>query len=268
MDILLNHTALSYLYCDRAFAHLILRNNLSKYDNSYASDGRRLHLFFQQVDSGAEPDLTLLSSPELMKMGLMYQNFRPLGNKVLRSTDGNLCLEMRFLYKLREIDDITYYFTGTIDRIDTDGNLIRVIDHKTTRMANLDNALRAWCTSIQIPLYLFTVRHVLKDKIQDLDTDKLVGHYHVVGLSAGKFKLSPVIQEDTELVQDLLVRATEHVHRLVHRKIEEIFPNGRYHNACKSCVLSDICSARAEVRNELLNEEGDEPYDPRTWHGN
>lgn len=277
-DLLINATAMNLQGCARHYqveAAWGYRNL-----GSEAQFGINFHEFAKELALKKAVDLMSIKGNDtaLLQLCAFYQAMNPLrGSEILEDIDGKPCIEYPFMIPYMESELYRIFLCGTIDHIDFVDGCVRIIDHKTARSTQTKEVLRDYESHIQIPWYLWIMKHFLADRfpqpVKDLILKGMVfGQYHGVFISftPAKFQLSnriiltPDLETDIENLLNLAIQKAIWIHNLGQQLAP---PEGMVNKLCKHCWLNNLCITKThEHLIQFLRTQTSTPYDPRTWH--
>jgi hypothetical protein len=278
-DLMLNATALSRLACDRRYQVQCLWG----YDipsSPEAGFGSEFHKFAEYLEANERsPEIDLVEyftkvnpsqDKSLMKLCHYYSQVNPFKGIP------PLALEYKFAFPYLETSDYRIILCGTIDRIDMEDGNVRIIDRKTSRETKIQDVLSRYELHIQIPFYQWIVSNFLTDFLSEkaqtaIRKNRIIGQYHGIFLSFNpvKFELGKIIALTYDMEKDINNMISLAAARMIElHKLGSTLatPTGMAHQACRYCLLNNLCITRNH-RDILRFLEGltPKPYDPRTW---
>lgn len=173
MDITIDNSALSLLYCKRRFQLTVLRG-LSSEDNEILRFGSSFHKAVEYLDHGATQLEALqrvdqeIPDIDIAKLTLTIMHFKQsqrYGEPILINDRKAVELKFKWLYRsiiLPTGQSANIYLAGTIDRIEIDPSTDTLIirDYKTAGDATeylAKKKLDDYSMSFQLPFYVFAL---------------------------------------------------------------------------------------------------------------
>ena len=283
IDLFLNATAITRQACRRRYQVQCLWG----YDlpsSPEAGFGSEFHMFAEYMAKNPDADtmdyftqVGQTKDRDVIKLCLYYHSFNPFkGYPILTDSQGVLTAEYKFAFPYAVYEDYRIILCGTIDRIDLDDGVIRVIDHKTARSVKIKDVLTEYEMHFQIPFYLWIFKNFLlqgfpKDIQDAVNSGKFYGQYNGVFLSFEpvKFELSKPISLTADLdasVKRMVDLAIDTSLQICPDSVELEPPTGMVTQSCKYCLLNKLCPTHQDKDiYQFLKGLTSKPYDPRTW---
>jgi hypothetical protein len=284
IDIPLDFSALSTLYCGRAYQLTCVKG----IDNSSPATnlGNAVHKFLELRALGNTAGLLDInrgivgtSQVDLGKLVMIASTLdtRIQFNGLLHDNEGVPLVEYKFSIPFRTVGDYRIVLCGTIDRlIYRDGRLI-FTDYKTCAAtgAAADRICREYITSFQLPFYLYVIHKYIHKFLPPQLAEAAVslnmyGQYTMIYHS-----IIPAKVEDTAAVSispsDII-----YIEQLIDYAINKMLairssqvlypPEGTMYKMCPKCNHAAICSISDHDRMlAAINSAPTRQYDPTNF---
>ena len=283
-DIPLDFSALSTLYCGRAYQLTCVKG----IDNSSPATmlGGAVHKFLELRALGRADGLLDIcrgivgdTAVDLGKLVMICSTLdtRLSFNGLLHDTEGVPLVEYKFSIPYRTIGDYRIILCGTIDRLTYRDNAMIFADYKTCAAtgAAADRICREYITSFQLPFYLYVIHKYLHKFLPTTLAEAALslnirGHYTMIYHS-----IVPAKIEDTAAVfiqpPDIL-----YIEQLIDYAINRILsirscntlqpPEGTLYKMCPKCNYHALCSIADHDRLlHAINSSPTRQYDPTNF---
>ena len=281
--MILNHSAIGLLKCDRLYQLRVLLSIKESDDSDSLNFGNAMHKAIEAYHHAGRTlkNFDLLSTCN--KLGDEFKLSGTLRGKLigtvttltgfvkfpLHDTEDKPMVERKISFAA-DVDGTHVDVVGTLDEVHLNGNQTAIVlnDYKSSSYLTTPPLVEKYSFSSQLYYYMWMLnqnRHLIPSPYTNLP---LQANYTLVLYNKSPVTVAKTatIQPDDLLIEDMIEDSVRKIKRieLLNQSGTIAAPLGRASDSCRYCGMKHICFSKLPLR-DAINAAEKEPYDPLSF---